>query len=310
MNLRFALMSESSSSRDAELRWFQISIDGVAYSMADGRVSSNLWHPLVFFPPRSLICCHGCALDVQRVHVKRFSIGDPALVSACIPSSVEILYQRCFLGARALSTVTFEAGSKLSRIELLAFEYCISFSSICILSSVGILHAACFSECRALSSVTFEVASRLSHIETSVFSSCTSLSSIRIPAPVTVLGSACFLGCERLSSVTFEAGSRLSRIESLAFSRCSSLSSICLPATLLEVVETTFDDTALTDVSIPDGSVRFKIIGHLLVDFECASMMKCFGGADVIMIPRGIDKLGENCFRGNRTVSIVRFESG
>jgi hypothetical protein len=39
------------------------------------------------------------------------------LVEIVIPSSVEMLGERCFSGCRSLSSITFESGSRLSRIE-------------------------------------------------------------------------------------------------------------------------------------------------------------------------------------------------
>jgi hypothetical protein len=41
-----------------------------------------------------------------------------SLSSICIPSSVELIGSSCFFGGDALSTVTFEAGSALSRIGM------------------------------------------------------------------------------------------------------------------------------------------------------------------------------------------------
>jgi hypothetical protein len=92
--------------------------------------------------------------------------------SARIPSSVEILRQCCFGHCRALLSVAFEAGSKLSRIESGVFRGCSSLSSICSPSFVETLHESCFYECKALSSVTFESASKLSRIEQRAFYYC------------------------------------------------------------------------------------------------------------------------------------------
>jgi hypothetical protein len=50
----------------------------------------------------------------------------------CIPVSVELLCGRCFLGCEALSSVRFETGSKISRIDQFAFSDCSSLSSICL----------------------------------------------------------------------------------------------------------------------------------------------------------------------------------
>jgi hypothetical protein len=105
--------------------------------------------------------------------------------------------------------VTFETGSKLSRIESGAFRDCSSLSSICILSSVEKLYKSCFYGCKALSDVTFEAGSQLLRIEDRAFSFCSSLCSICIPSSVIVISKNCFSGCNALSYVTFETGSKI-----------------------------------------------------------------------------------------------------
>jgi hypothetical protein len=60
--------------------------------------------------------------------------------------------------------VTFETGSKLSRIDLYAFLHCSSLSSICIPSSVEMLGESCFFGCEGLSNVTFEPGSQFSSV--------------------------------------------------------------------------------------------------------------------------------------------------
>jgi hypothetical protein len=47
-----------------------------------------------------------------------------ALVSICVPASVEVMCEECFFACAALSTVEFEAGSRLSRVEKEAFGSC------------------------------------------------------------------------------------------------------------------------------------------------------------------------------------------
>jgi hypothetical protein len=63
--------------------------------------------------------------------------------------------------------VTFESGSKLSRIESFAFWHCPSLSSICIPSSVEVLCGNCFFQCGEGLRVTFESGSKLSSVERS-----------------------------------------------------------------------------------------------------------------------------------------------
>jgi hypothetical protein len=69
-----------------------------------------------------------------------------------------------------------------------------------------------------------------------------------------------------------------------------------------------FFSTNLADISLGAGNVSFKIIGHLLLNYECTSIIQCFGRAEAIIIPGGIGELCCHCFYGNKFVSSVTFE--
>jgi hypothetical protein len=66
------------------------------------------------------------------------------IISICIPASVTILFGRCFHESESLSSVTFQFGSMLTRIESEAFSACSSLLSICIPASVAIIDKDCF----------------------------------------------------------------------------------------------------------------------------------------------------------------------
>jgi hypothetical protein len=95
---------------------------------------------------------------------------------------VEKLYTECFSRCGSLSTVTFESGSQLLRIDEEAFSYCSSLESISIPSSVKEIGDRCFAFCDSLSKVTFESGSRLSTVDGHiVFMDCWQLQSLVIP---------------------------------------------------------------------------------------------------------------------------------
>jgi hypothetical protein len=72
------------------------------------------------------------------------------LVEIILPASVEILGDECFSLCGSLYSVTFESGSRLSRIEGRAFSET-GFIEIIIPSSVEVLDEECFSWCGSLS---------------------------------------------------------------------------------------------------------------------------------------------------------------
>jgi hypothetical protein len=91
------------------------------------------------------------------------------LVEIIVPSSVEILGERCFSLCKSLSSVAFESGSRLSRIEKEAFDQT-GLIEIILPSSVEILGEECFSDFRSLFSETFESESRLREFGRNAFS--------------------------------------------------------------------------------------------------------------------------------------------
>jgi hypothetical protein len=83
------------------------------------------------------------------------------LVEIIIPQSVEVLGEGCFADCSSLSSVIFEIGSRLSRIENEVFIGT-GLVEIIIPASVEVLGEGCFADCSSLSSVTFESGSRVS----------------------------------------------------------------------------------------------------------------------------------------------------
>jgi hypothetical protein len=90
------------------------------------------------------------------------------LKSIEIPSSVVILGKTSFGECKSLESVTFESGSRLERIDDMAFSGS-GLKSIEIPSSVVILGKESFSHCGSLETVTFETGSRLEWINKSMF---------------------------------------------------------------------------------------------------------------------------------------------
>jgi hypothetical protein len=128
--------------------------------------------------------------------------------------------------------VTFESGSRLSRIEPLVFSECSALTGIAIPAAVEVLCAGCFCECGRLAQLVFESDSKLSRIEEFAFLHCSVLSSVSFPPSVEVLAHDCFSHCENLRTVTFEPRSKLSQIDALAFQGCAGVSKVFIPPAL------------------------------------------------------------------------------
>jgi hypothetical protein len=83
------------------------------------------------------------------------------LIEIILPSSVDILGEKCFSEHKSLSSVRFESGSRLSQIEKEAFSET-GLVEIILPGSVKILGERCFEKCKTLSSVRFETRSKWS----------------------------------------------------------------------------------------------------------------------------------------------------
>jgi hypothetical protein len=110
--------------------------------------------------------------------------------SVVIPSRVIVLAKSSFNCCMSLESVIFEDGSRLERIEQLAFHKS-GLDSIAIPSSVIVLGTEAFRGCKSLKSVIFENGSRLERIDESAFRE-SRLDSIVIPASVVFVDDSAF----------------------------------------------------------------------------------------------------------------------
>jgi hypothetical protein len=220
---------------------------------------------------------------------------------------VESLDQYCFDYCRSLSTVLFESGSKLLRLEHNAFCSCSSLSSICVPSSVRDLCRGCFSRCPSLSTVSFESESRLSCLDTDAFADCPSLLSICLPPQLASLnwtGSA-------IRTFSVAAGNCHFTVEG-PFLMNFTKTLICRYV------------GADTEVTIPKTVTRLghhcfagcETISSVLFEFEsqlCCIEESAFSDCPALLsicIPSSVKVLCRYCFYARRSLSAVTFEPG
>jgi hypothetical protein len=193
-------------------------------------------------------------------------------------------------------------------VTVLAFEH-EQLSAVCISRSVASLGEGCFFGRRALQNVAFESSSHLREIGSEAFRGCPSLVSIAIPSFVGRLGSSCFDWCTSLQSLTFERASRLARIDQDAFSNCQSLTWLSIPASVTVIQNGVFEGSGIKSIEIEDGSVSFRVVNELLVDFEVRSLVWVIGSLESIQIPSSIEEIRPFCCFGQRRLRTVDFES-
>jgi hypothetical protein len=118
-----------------------------------------------------------------------------------IPNSAESLHSACFGQRTSVCNVTFEFGSKVSRIGDSAFCRCPTLVSIAIPACAEVIGLKCFSDCPKLSVVTFESGSKVSQMGDSAFCGCISLSSLRVPPSLDAIGVECCCNYKNLPQI-------------------------------------------------------------------------------------------------------------
>jgi hypothetical protein len=175
--------------------------------------------------------------------------------------------------------------------------------------NVARLGENCLAYCRALQFVAFEGGSHLGEIGSSAFHGCSSLQSVAIPSSVRLLAEHCFYACASLESVTFEPPSRLATIEEYAFWWCHSLNWLLLPASVTAINGSAFVCNGIRSIGIEEGSVSFRVVNELLVDFEVRSLVLVLGSPESIEIPSSIEEFRPCCCLGKGRLKTVDFES-
>ncbi len=219
------------------------------------------------------------------------------LTSIEIPSSVKQINCNVFQDCSALTTVTFEDNAQLQSIGCYAFQNCENLTTIEIPSSVTSIGTNAFSECSALSSVTFGEGIQLKEIPKFAFYRCNSLKSIVIPASVKTIGWGAFEMDEvnsSLAEVTFESNSTLETIDGFAFWCCSNLTSVEIPSTVTSLGTSAFDNTGLTEVTLPES---LQTMGNY-VFLNCTSLTD-------VTIPATVTSIGVDCFKGCSLTSLT-----
>jgi hypothetical protein len=153
-----------------------------------------------------------CKLGLRQICEYAFS-SCSALESICIPASIEILDNYCFINCPSLSIIIFESDSKLSQMGRALFYNCWSLTSICIPAAIGTIRQQCFAHCASLVEVSFEPGSKLSRIEEDAFTGCTSLPSFVIPAQLEIIAFDVFFDCTSLCKLIFAEPSHLKQLD-------------------------------------------------------------------------------------------------
>ena len=195
--------------------------------------------------------------DVIEIGDKAFyKIG--TLKSIDIPNTVKTIGGSAFAGCNNLSTVKLNEG--LDRIDSLAF-FDTAITEITIPASVESARNAFGSSASfyspdysntKLKSVTFSEGATV--VPESIFSDCIALTDVNLPNGITKIESYAFASCKALTD--FATPNSVVTIEYSAFADCENLSTVKLNEGLKEIHSATFNNTAITEITIPSTVER------------------------------------------------------
>jgi hypothetical protein len=226
--------------------------------------------------------------------------------SFTVPSSVEILGDRCFEDSH-LEEVTFEWPSRLKKIgeRVFAFSRIRSFT---IPASVNEIDGSAFAGC-PLEAIDIDPGNQrfivmgntlLTSDMTEIVKSFGLEREIFVPREVEILQQCCFRSMGHLTEVKFESGSRLMKICRSALSGCDSLRSIVVPASVTEIDESAFKECiGLEECSIPKDAMLVRIGQEAFAG--CSSLRSFY-------VPKNVERIGGNCF--NKCPSLFRLKFG
>ena len=180
----------------------------------------------------------------QIEHIGANAFRNNPLTSITLPDSMKTLGSNAFFNCNLLTYANL--GNSLETIGTSAFLNCV-----------------------ALQTVVLPESGTLTTIGDSAFSGCSRLVNINIPASLATLGNSAFISCTSLRSVDLSHTSVTDLMH--AFQYCRALTEVKLPDGLLSIRGGTFNNTGLTDITVPGNVVtigsdafgNFSANGHI-----------------------------------------------
>jgi hypothetical protein len=208
-----------------------------------------------------------------------------------------------------LRNVVSQAGEAFTVLSVSRGAFAASdfLSAVFVSRSVTNIGDDSFVNCHALQFVAFERESHLRKIGLRGFRWCERLRSVALPPLVRVLGQCCFSFCQSLGSALFEPPWRLATIEPGSFACCLQLRHFFIPASVTAMDGSAFMRSGISSIEVEAGSVSFRVLNDLLVDFEGRVLVWVIGSPEPPVIPSSIEQLGSGCCSRKEVVT-VEFE--
>ena len=175
----------------------------------------------------------------------------PKLTDITIPSSVKFIGDRAFYEAVNLKNVTFEEGSCLEGLGLMAFYRCTSLESFDMPNSVTLMGDNDFDHCTSLKSIN--LSRNLTNVGRFCFYGCSSLTDLDIPGTVTFIDNGAMYGCTSMKTLKIgdkNASAGTTYIVNDAVSDCDALVRMELGANIDTLANSAFNDVSGVKVII------------------------------------------------------------
>lgn len=220
-------------------------------------------------------------------------MGATSLTGIVIPDAVTSIGTSAFSACSALTSATI--GSSVQTIGGWAFYNC-DLSTLVLPDSLTRLEDSyAFGSNANLTSVTF--GSGLTYIGSQAFFKCEKLASVDLSATaVTEIGSTAFQQCTALASVKLP--DTLTKISGSAFRYCKALTAITIPGSVTYIGDTTFADSGLKSIVIPDSVVTSSTYALSAAFRDCTSL-------ESVTLGTGVTLLNSEIFSGCTSLKTV-----
>jgi hypothetical protein len=254
-----------------------------------------------------------CLIEVSRSRLV-FSFSTKSVL--CIGADIEIVAKSAFESNEFVSMVSFEEGSRLQRVESLAF-IASGLRVITIPKNVNFIHATAFERC-GIDRILVADGNEHFCVEDRFLIEIPQRRLVRyfgtdlaiiVPNDFTVLGNSCFCRCPTVMSISFEPQSRLVEIEGYALYD-TEVRSVTIPHSVERINGSAFSRCDIREIVIEEGNLHFRVENDCLLDISGSRLVRYFGTGSVIQIGKDIVSLGRSCLGSQRFLMKCTFEEG
>ena len=212
-----------------------------------------------------------------------------------IPKSVESIGKTAFSNDTALSSVKFEAGSKLELLDEGVFSGCTALQKVYVGTTENTLPSG------------------LAEVGKDLFKGCTSLQKFTVHATLQNVSEGMFNSCSALKTVKFANDSQCVDIGPKAFQKCESIETMELPESVRRIHPAAFSTcTKLSKLILPDNLEQFVPALANTATFENCPVLSMAPKSkektlqsNQIIIPKKVTHITANCFSGCTGITSV-----